>query len=100
MSIFYGILNIDEVVLDRSPANESTLGAGDEALKLRAQPICKDFAENLGKTVQQTDGPEIRGMHGICNLWQQHNVSRIEQFAVVSSEVTELLNRSYQILLY
>ena len=46
-------------------------------LQLGSHSASKEFSENLGNTVSQTDGPEVMWPEGIVFLRDKHDESRI-----------------------
>jgi hypothetical protein len=57
--VFGNVLDVEEIVLDTSAADEGTLARGDQFVHIWLQPCGEDFGDQLGKRMYQTNRPVV-----------------------------------------
>jgi hypothetical protein len=79
------VLDEHKIVLYETTFDEGALSFRDQPLHVAPQPISKNLSNQLGETVDQTNGSEILGSYSIIMFWQQCN-----EGCVKKSEIPEV----------
>jgi hypothetical protein len=79
------MLHKDEIVVDAATMHEGALVGVDEVGHLGRQPKGKNFRQQLGKTMHQTDGAKVSNFHRSILLREQRDESPIHLPKVLST---------------
>jgi hypothetical protein len=82
VELLYPILHIEEVVVDASGFNESSLVLGDEVGENRCKTICQELGEDLRDAVNQANGAIVGHRFSIRAFGDKHNVCRVDEVHV------------------
>ena len=93
------VSNIHEVVVDAPCFDESTLSVGDEGGHMRSKPYGEHFCNDLGDSMNETDGSIIDDALRPILLGKQHNIRRIEPVKICCVEGVKALNHPHEVVL-